>query len=83
MQMQNGNSLRRRMCSQDKGGAHTVNALLTLTDLCLKQMILTIHAGIDMGKAMLTTLKFREYKMGCLILERRAIKESFIGKGNS
>lgn len=36
-----------------------------------------------MSKAMLKTLKFRECRMGCLGLERRTIKESFIGKGNS
>lgn len=83
MQMQNGNSLRRLMCSQGKGGAHTVNALLTLTDLCFKKRILTTNAGIGMSKAMLETLKFRECRMGCLGLERRAIKESFIGKDNS
>lgn len=60
-----------------------MNALLALTDLCLKKRILTTHAGMGMSKAMLKTLKFREYKIGCLNLERRAIKESFIGKVNS
>lgn len=71
------------MYFQDKGGAPARNPLLTLSDVRLKQMTLMTQAERGMNKAILKTLKFRESRMRCWGLERRAIKESFIVKSDS